>query len=100
MGLTRTALGFLLLDRAAMTALRDGTLDLTRNDLIGRIAWRRDPARGRAEAALRRRAIARCTKRGLTRLLKRHLPPGASYFNTGHANLDDAHACAKSTPLV
>ncbi|WP_426032227.1 glycosyltransferase family 4 protein [Cypionkella sp. TWP1-2-1b2] len=89
LGLVRTAPGFLLLDRPAMIALRDGTLDLTRNDLIGRIAWRRDPARGRAEAALRRLAIARCTKRRLARLLKRHLPPGSSYFNTGHANLDD-----------
>lgn len=89
LGLARTALGFLLLDRTAMTALRNGTLDLTRNDLIGRIAWRRDPARGRAEAALRRLAIVRCTKRGLARLLKSHLPPGSSYFNTGHANLDD-----------
>lgn len=87
-GLVRTAAGFLLLDRAAMTALRDGNIDLTRNDLIGRIAWRRDLARGRAEAALRRLAMARCTKRGLARLLGRHLPPGASYFNTGHANLD------------
>lgn len=89
LGLVRTAAGFLLLDRVGMAALRDGRLDLTRNDLIGRIAWRRDPARGRAEAALRRLAIARCTKRGLARLLKRHLPPGSSYFNTGHANLDD-----------
>ncbi|MES2433261.1 MAG: glycosyltransferase family 1 protein [Pseudomonadota bacterium] len=89
LGLVRTALGFLLLDRTAMTALRDGSLDLTRNDLIGRIAWRRDPARGLAEAALRRLAIARCTKRSLTRLLKRNLPPGSSYFNIGHANLDD-----------
>ncbi len=89
LGLVRTALGLLLLDRTAMAALRDGTLDLTRSDLIGRIAWRRDPARGRTEAALRCLAIARCTKRGLARLLKRHLPPGSSYFNTGHANLDD-----------
>ena len=88
LGLVRTAPGFLLLDRTAMLALRDGKLDLTRNDLIGRIAWRRDPARGRAEAALRRLAIARCTKRGLARMLKRHLPAGSRYFNTGHANLD------------
>ncbi len=89
LGLVRTAPGFLLLDLAAMKALRDGTLDLTGNDLIGRIAWRRDPARGRAEAALRRLAIARCSKRGLARLLRHRLPPGSSYFNIGHANLDD-----------
>jgi glycosyltransferase involved in cell wall biosynthesis len=87
-GLVRTAAGFLLLNRAAMTALRDGTLDLSRNDLIGRIAWRRDPARGRAEAALRRLAIARCTKRGLVRMLRRNLPQPCTYFNLGHANLD------------
>ena len=89
LGLARTALGFLILDRTAMTALRDCTLDLTRNDVIGLIAWRRDPTRGRAEAALRRLAIARGTNRGLARLLRRHLPAGSSYFNTGHANLDD-----------
>lgn len=93
LGLVRSAAGFLLLDRAAMTTLRDGGLDLTRNDLIGRIAWRRDPARGRAEAAMRRLAIARCTKRGLARLLQRHLPSGSSYFNTGHANLDPRNLC-------
>ncbi|GLS86174.1 glycosyl transferase [Cypionkella aquatica] len=88
MGLARTALGFLLLDRAAMASLHAGSLDIGQNDLIGRLAWRRDPARGRAEAALRRLAIARCSKRGLTRMLRRHLPQGTSYFSTGHANLD------------
>lgn len=54
-GLLRSALGYLLIDRAGMIALRDGALDL-RRDLIGRIAWRDDPQRGHAEAALRLRA--------------------------------------------
>lgn len=90
LGLVRTALGFLLLDRAGMAALHAGQLDLRRNDLIGRIAWRRDPARGRAEAALRRLAIARCGKRGLARLMRKHLPVGASYFNTGHADITES----------
>lgn len=87
-GLVRTAVGFLLLDRPAMVALRDGQLDLTRNDMIGRIAWRRDPSRGRSEAALRRVAVARCTKRGLARMLRRTLPQASVYFNVGHANID------------
>jgi len=75
-GLLRSALGYLPIDRAGMIALRDGALDL-RRDLIGRIAWRDDPQRGHAEAALRRLAIARCTRFGLRHMLARHLPQGA-----------------------
>jgi glycosyltransferase involved in cell wall biosynthesis len=86
-GLLRSALGYLLIDRAGMIALRDGALDL-RRDLIGRIAWRDDPQRGHAEAALRRLAIARCARFGLRHMLARHLPQGATYINTGHTNLD------------
>lgn len=87
-GLVRSAVGFLVLDRGSMSLLHAGQLNLTKTDLIGRIAWRRDPARGRAEAAVRRLAIARCARRNLDRTLRQHLPPGATYFNVGHANLD------------
>ncbi len=88
-GLVRSALGFLLVDRAAMQALHDGTLDTGFPDLAGRIALRHDSARAGAEAALRRRAVARCLRPGLARMLRRHLPVGAGYLNTGHADLDD-----------
>lgn len=90
-GLIRSAVGYMLLDRAGMWALRDGNIAVGKNDIIGRLAYRRDPARGRAEAALRRVAIARCTRPLLWRMLRQYLPQNAGYLSVGHANLD--HAC-------
>jgi glycosyltransferase involved in cell wall biosynthesis len=87
-GLVRTALGFLLLDRAGMDALRDRRIDLGSSDLPSRLAWRKDPLRGRAETGLRRLAIARSLRGRLARMLRRHLPADATYFNVGHADLD------------
>lgn len=86
-GLVRTALGFLLLDRPAMAALRDRRVDLGRCDLASRIAWRKDPLRGRGETGLRKLAIARCLRSRLAQMLGR-LPPDTLYFNVGHADLD------------
>lgn len=86
-GLVRTALGFLLLDRPAMAALRDRRVDLGRSDLASRIAWRKDPMRGRGETGLRKLAIARCLRSRLAQMLGR-LPPDTLYFNVGHADLD------------
>lgn len=87
-GLVRTSVGFLLLDRIGMTALRDGAVDLSRMDLIGRLAYRHHPARARAEAGLRQLAIDRCSRVGLRRMILRHFPEGGSYFSVGHADLD------------
>ncbi len=87
-GLVRSAFGFLLLDRAGLSAVRHGLVDRSRADLASRIAWRKDPARGRTETALRRLAVARCLRRNLMGMLKYHLPHGYGYFNVGHSNLD------------
>lgn len=87
-GLVRSAFGFLLLDRAGLSAVRDGLVDRSRADLASRIAWRKDPARGRTETALRRLAVARCLRRNLMGMLKHHLPHGYIYLNVGHSNLD------------
>lgn len=87
MGLVRTPVGFLLLDRIGMAALRDGRFDAT-NDLIGRLARRDNPKRACAEAGLRRLAVDRCTRFGLGRMIRRHLPQGSSFFAVGHADLD------------
>ncbi|MGV8950394.1 MAG: glycosyltransferase [Cypionkella sp.] len=87
-GLIRTSLGFLLLDRGGMTRMRDRSVNLEQSDVISRLAWRRDPARARAETGLRRIAVARCARWRLVRMLKHHLPAGARYFNVGHADLD------------
>ena len=89
-GLIRSAIGYLLLDRAGMAALRDGRVDQSRSDWIGRLAYRDDPTRACAEAGIRRLAIARIARTRLAQGLRRYLPPGSSYLNTGHANLDSA----------
>lgn len=88
-GLVRSAAGFLLLDRLGMRLLLDDPPRPAKPDLIGRIAYRRDPLRGGAEAILRRAAKARSARSGLRRLLQRHLPDGGTYFNVGHANLQE-----------
>lgn len=88
-GLVRTALGYLILDRAGMVAfatqLRSG--DLAAPRLVDRLARRHDPGRAAVEGALRRHAIARSPHRGLPRLLRRCLPAGTSYVNVGQTSL-------------
>lgn len=88
-GLVRTVMGYVLLDHAGcagMAALVQGDAALPPPDMIGRIFHRRNPRLGRAEAAVRRLAIARAARSLLARML-RHLPAGSSYLNVGHSNL-------------
>ncbi|EEW26503.1 glycosyltransferase [Rhodobacter ferrooxidans] len=88
--LVRTALGFVLLDAGGARAVclrARGEVPLGPVDLLGRLTWRREPLRARAEADLRRLALARCGRLTLARMLRRHLPAGFSYLNVGHANL-------------
>jgi glycosyltransferase involved in cell wall biosynthesis len=89
-GLVRTALGFVLLDRAGcagLSARACGDIPLGKTDLLGRITRRGHPDRARAEAEVRRLAVARVGVPGLARMLARHLPAGVSYLNVGHSNL-------------
>lgn len=91
-GLLRVPLGYLLIDRAGMAALRD-RLDgrpVGPPDRLGRLLRRRQPLRARLEADLRRLAVAACLPWRLTAMLCRHLPPGSAYLNTGHSNLTGA----------
>lgn len=88
-GLVRSSIGFLLLDRKGLIALRDQRVDLSCADLASRIAWRKDPKRARAETGLRRLAIARSTRSRLHKMLRANVPEGCHYFNVGHANLDE-----------
>ncbi|MFC2968495.1 glycosyltransferase family 4 protein [Acidimangrovimonas pyrenivorans] len=88
--LVRTTLGFVLLDREGAAALAQriaGERGWGAADLLGRLSQRRAPLRARAEADLRRLALGRARPRGLARLLRRHLPDGTAYLNTGHSNL-------------
>ncbi len=88
--LVRTGLGFLLLDRngaAQVLALVNGKQTLAPAGVLARAMRRGDPLRAQAEAAMRRLAIARAPGVLLGRMLRRWLPAGAVYLNTGHANL-------------
>ncbi len=87
--LVRSAAGFLLLDRrgcAGLLALIHDQKALPPADLLSRLLYRRDPLRGQSETAVRRLAIARASRLGLRRLVRR-LPKAACYYNVGHANL-------------
>lgn len=91
-GLVRTALGFVLLDRAGLVGILDRALEnvpLGRADILGLMTQRHLPQRRRAEADARRLAIARCVPLRLGALLRKRLPQGATYVNVGHANLAD-----------
>lgn len=88
-GILRTPAGYLLLDRAGCAEVRrlaDAGSVPGRVDWLGRLLRPRHPVLARAEAVLRRCALARSWRPGLRRLLQR-LPPGTSYLNLGHANL-------------
>lgn len=86
LALIRTGAGFLLLDRAGMAALFTASLPV-RADLLARLAHRRQPLWARAETLARGLAVARCSRFGLARMLRRWCPVGGNYLNLGHANL-------------
>ncbi|WP_047993884.1 glycosyltransferase family 1 protein [Puniceibacterium sp. IMCC21224] len=73
--LVRTRLGYMLLDQVGCDRVRDAVLDNS---------WGPN-----AEADLRRWCLTRTWPPGLSRMLRRHLPPGCTYLNTGHSNLSD-----------
>lgn len=88
----RSAHGYILLDRAGMAGILErieGRQIWGPADGLSRIARGLSPERRRAEADLRRLAIARCVPPGLHRMLRRHFPNGATYFNVSHSNLSN-----------
>ncbi|MBY6159715.1 glycosyltransferase family 4 protein [Mameliella alba] len=90
-GLVRSSLGYVLLDQRGCAALR--ALVILQNwGAADRLSWLRrgmDPVRARAEADLRRLCLDRCLPMRLPAMLRRHLPRGITYVNTGHTNLTD-----------
>lgn len=87
--LARTSLGYILLDR---DGARDVLARIQGNDwgtpgALSRLALKYTRARRAAETRLRDHALSRCRPVGLTWMLRRHLPPGTAYLNTGHSNL-------------
>lgn len=91
-GLIRTPLGFLLLDEAGLKDLAskiDGEAPWGAASRLSKVFRKIDPEQQRALTDARKLAIARSTKRGLGRMLKRYLPDRTAYLNTGHSNLTD-----------
>lgn len=91
--LVQTAAGVLLLPRAGAAAVAEmaqGHLRPEVLDLLSRLTRRHNPARGRAETALRALALARRPVALLAPALRRHLPEGGIYLNLGHAALSPA----------
>ena len=87
--LARTRLGYVLLGPEGAEAIlhRAGSDTWGALDLPGRVLRKGSDKQRRAEADLRRNALARSLPGGLPAMLKRHLPAGTSYLNTGHSNL-------------
>ena len=90
-GLVRSSLGYVLLDERGCADLRDRIASQSWGaaDRLSRIKRGMDPIRARAEADLRRICLARCLPIRLRAMLRRHLPRGIVYVNTGHTNLTD-----------
>jgi hypothetical protein len=84
--LARVSGGQVLLDRAGLAAALAGA---AAPDLRARLS-RKPGAVRLGESAARAAALGLAGPRGLARLLARHLPPGVTAFNLGHANLSDA----------
>ncbi len=90
--LVRTAYGFALLDRAGMAKLAarlDGAVPWGAPDALSRLRRRLPEPRQRAEADVRRVALARCLPGRLGAMLARSLQPGGVYLNVGHSNVTD-----------
>ena len=91
-GLVRTSLGYVLFDRAGMGALAqrlDGSVSWSTPDLRSRLARGQTAVQRAAQTDVRKLDIARTLPRGLGAMLRRHLPQGTTYLNTGHSNLTD-----------
>lgn len=89
-GLARTPLGYVLLDRTGLVAFHarlTGAMPFAAPDLLSRLSRGATRPMRQALSELRRRAVARCLPRGLAAMLKRVLPAGTAYLNTGHSNL-------------
>lgn len=89
-GLARTPFGYVLLDDAGLLAIHQrltGAVEYSSPDFLSRLQRGIDAGVRRAQTDARRLAVARCVPRGLARMLRRMLPVGVAYLNTGHSNL-------------
>lgn len=102
-GLARTPFGYVLLDEAGLTEIYrrlTGGVAFSTPDALSRLQLKSNaPSRG-AQTDARKFAIGRCLPRGLAKLLRRSLPAGVAYLNTGHSNLTNrVLSSVRSVPM-
>lgn len=89
-GVARTPFGYVLLDCAGLLTWHQrltGASASSSADILSRFQRRLSKQAQSAQTDVRKLAVARCTPRGLARMLLRGLPAGTAYINTGHSNL-------------
>ena len=108
-GLVRTSLGYLLLEREGLRAIRSAVEQdqWGRIDLLSRLNRRISPSDKLGQSLARRHALSRSTHSGLSRLISSELPQRFVYINVGHSNLSQqslqpfaAHPGAEIVVLV
>lgn len=91
-GLARTPIGYVLLDEAGLVAMHErltGAVSYTAPDFLSYLQRRSNATLRGAQTDARKVAVGRCLPRGLDGMLRRFLPTGVAYLNTGHSNLTD-----------
>jgi len=89
-GLARTPLGYVLLDPAGLIGFHErlsGVVPFSSSGMLARVQRGMPDTARRALTDARRLASARTIPQGLARMLRRRLPAGTAYLNTGHSNL-------------
>ncbi|KIN74366.1 glycosyltransferase family 4 protein [Sulfitobacter guttiformis] len=89
-GLARTPVGYVLLDRTALIRfhlLLTGNEPYSSPDLLSRMVRGLHPVARAALTDARKLSVARCLPGGLAGMLRKWLPVGVAYLNTGHSNL-------------
>jgi glycosyltransferase involved in cell wall biosynthesis len=91
-GLVRTGLGYILLDQTGVSEFAnrlDGTVRWGNLDMLSHLSAKRNDMHKRAEADMRRFALARCRPSRLTKTLTKYLPKHSTYINVGLSNLTE-----------
>lgn len=89
-GLVRTGAGYLLLDATGLETVLpqfQGRAEWGAADWLSGLFRKRPAMVRRAESQMRGKAIARCRPRGLSAMLRRAVPKGTQYINTGQSHL-------------
>lgn len=91
LGLVRTKVGFLLLDKDACARLLthcDQPI-WQHADLVSVLSGTKDKARANTESGLRKIALDRALPSRLTTMLRRRVPAGTLYLNVGQSHFND-----------